>query len=76
MHIADTGLYAAKQAGRDRVTVGESDPAGERSGEPALIAVPEPDGEVALRLAGRDERPSIHQAVDEEDPQPNGREIR
>jgi len=76
VHIADTGLYAAKQAGRDRVTVGKDAPAGKHPGEPAPLDVPEPDGEVAVRLAGRDGRPSIHQAVDEEDPQPSGREIR
>jgi len=79
VNIADTGLYEAKQQGRDRVVVGEGtdDALAPQAATP--LAVPEPAaGEVEpeVKVTRRRGRPSLHQAVDEEEPQPSGREIR
>ena len=64
---ADGGLYMAKQAGRDRVTIG--DPAADLPSSGKL------DGDGYATQAGRG-RPSMHEAADEEDPHPSGLEIR
>jgi diguanylate cyclase (GGDEF)-like protein/PAS domain S-box-containing protein len=67
MAIADLGLYAAKQAGRDRTTIGEP------STEPLRSSTAgEPESPTAARRA----RPSMYEAVDDEDPHPSGLEIR
>jgi diguanylate cyclase (GGDEF)-like protein/PAS domain S-box-containing protein len=66
--IADAGLYAAKHGGRDRAHIG--DPADVPKIPPrAAEAAPAP----AVR---RGTRPSLHEATDEEEPHPNGVEIR
>jgi diguanylate cyclase (GGDEF)-like protein/PAS domain S-box-containing protein len=72
MSVADAGLYASKQGGRDRVTIGEN-----LAETPVLAAVRE-DAEAAdrRRAGGERSRPSIYDAVDEEEPHPSGREIR
>jgi diguanylate cyclase (GGDEF)-like protein/PAS domain S-box-containing protein len=62
--IADVGLYAAKNAGRDCAMVGEADgpsPAPRRADPQA---------------AGRDPRPPIQEASYEEEPAPSGAQIR
>jgi predicted signal transduction protein with EAL and GGDEF domain len=68
MMIADSGLYAAKMAGRDRTTIGEplTEPQHSASGIK----------DVTSSTPARRDRPSLHQAVDDEDPQPSGLEIR
>jgi diguanylate cyclase (GGDEF)-like protein/PAS domain S-box-containing protein len=68
MMIADSGLYAAKVAGRDRTTIGEplTEPQHSASGIK----------DVTSSTPARHDRPSLHQAVDDEDPQPSGLEIR
>jgi diguanylate cyclase (GGDEF)-like protein len=72
LHTADTGLYAAKEGGRDQVVIGEFDPdaripsmRSDSGGAPAPRA---------RRLNGA--RPLMHEAADEEDPRPSGAEIR
>jgi diguanylate cyclase (GGDEF)-like protein/PAS domain S-box-containing protein len=69
LHVADDGLYAAKQGGRDQVVIGEFDPQ-----SPAPAARSEVNGAPAPRR--RRSRPLVHDAVDEEDPRPTGHEIR
>lgn len=73
--IADSGLYAAKQGGRDRASIGE----------PAAIgAAAEPAAEDPQASAEIDDDPvfEVHReaamraAADEEDPAPNGVQIR
>jgi diguanylate cyclase (GGDEF)-like protein/PAS domain S-box-containing protein len=64
-HLADLGLYASKEGGRNRLTVSESAP-----DAPSLAAVggsPE---------AARRKRPAFHDAAREEDPDVRGLEIR
>ncbi len=62
--IADVGLYAAKEAGRDCAVVGEADgPAPARR-------------EANPNAERRDARPPIQEASYEEDPAPNGAQIR
>ncbi len=70
MHIADGGLYAAKQAGRDRVTIGTP--------SAALVTAATTDREEQQDASAhkRRSRPWIHEAADDEDPQPSGLEIR
>jgi diguanylate cyclase (GGDEF)-like protein/PAS domain S-box-containing protein len=68
MMIADRGLYAAKLAGRDRTTIGEP------SMEPPHSANFTGDSEAPTPAPRA--RPSLHEAVDDEDPQPSGLEIR
>jgi diguanylate cyclase (GGDEF)-like protein len=68
MTIADHGLYAAKQAGRDRTTIGEPSTDPPRS----TTVMDDPEGATPVRRA----RPSLHEAVDDEDPHPSGLEIR
>jgi diguanylate cyclase (GGDEF)-like protein len=67
MLTADGGLYAAKQAGRDRTTIGE--PSIE-SHSPTVI------DDLESATPARRGRPSLHEAVDDEDPHPSGLEIR
>jgi diguanylate cyclase (GGDEF)-like protein/PAS domain S-box-containing protein len=67
MAIADQGLYAAKQAGRDRTTIGEPS-----TGPPRSPTATEPESATPAPRA----RPSLHEAVDDEDPHPSGLEIR
>ena len=69
LRLADLGLYASKQGGRDRATIGEPPTDG-----PALAAVAAPD-----RASGRNgarKRPAIQDAAREDDPEPRGAEIR
>jgi diguanylate cyclase (GGDEF)-like protein len=67
VQVADSGLYAAKQAGRDRITIGEP---GSAPGSAPAAATPVPD------LASRRPRPTMRQAAEEEDPRPSGIEVR
>src|SRR5437773_2371049 len=69
IHTADGGLYMAKQAGRDRVTIG--DPGADL---PSSTEVAEDHGDATVQT--RRGRPSMHEAADEEDPHPSGLEIR
>jgi diguanylate cyclase (GGDEF)-like protein len=66
--VADGGLYAAKDGGRDRAHIG--DPA-DAPRVPARTAET-----VAVVTPKRGSRPSLHEASEEEDPHPNGVEIR
>ena len=80
LSIADAGLYAAKQAGRDRAVVGEPT-AGEPGEEGPAQAPPEPPGKTLAPqdgpiVAARGARPPIHVAADEEEPRPSGVQIR
>ena len=74
LNIADGGLYAAKQAGRDRAVVG--DESAVKKDTPADSA-PEtsPPEEEPIDMA-RKARPPIHEAADEEEPRPSGVQIR
>ena len=68
LQIADSGLYAAKQAGRDRATIGEF------GGKPRARTRPR-------RTPAEEEEPvaeptAIQRASMEEEPAPNGAEIR
>ncbi len=64
VQIADLGLYASKQAGRDRATIGEADG-------------PTPPPRTASARSGpRKKRSPIQEASYEEDPAPSGVEIR
>jgi diguanylate cyclase (GGDEF)-like protein/PAS domain S-box-containing protein len=67
MLIADGGLYAAKQAGRDRTTIGEP------SAEPRSATVID---DLKSPTPARRGRPYLHEAVDDEEPHPSGLEIR
>jgi diguanylate cyclase (GGDEF)-like protein len=71
--IADDGLYAAKQAGRDRATIGERR---EKAGDDAQGG--NGDGAGAGKTSGRRRhtRPAIQQASIDEEPRPSGAEIR
>jgi predicted signal transduction protein with EAL and GGDEF domain len=68
IHTADGGLYMAKQAGRDRVTIG--DPSADLPHSTQMPDERHANGQT------RRARPSMHEAVDEEDPHPSGLEIR
>ena len=70
LSIADAGLYAAKQAGRDRALVG--DPRAVQA-MPAARPQEPADGPI---VAARSARPPIHEAADEEEPRPSGVQIR
>ncbi|HEY4996907.1 MAG TPA: diguanylate cyclase [Solirubrobacteraceae bacterium] len=69
LHIADSGLYAAKQSGRDRTTIGEP-----TSGGSAMSAIAQAEATTLARA--RRGRPSMHEAAEDEDPRPSGLEIR
>ena len=64
VQLADAGLYLSKQAGRDRITIGD------KIREVPTLEV------VNGYPAGARTRPALHQAVTEEDPHPSGLEIR
>ncbi len=81
LSIADGGLYASKKAGRDRVTLGDSESAaqakeaGRRQAGSAHApddAPPDGNGVVAWRRG----RASTHEAAYEEEPPPSGIQIR
>ncbi len=73
LNIADAGLYAAKQAGRDRALVG--DPHALQAKAAGTAAVPEEPADGPI-VAARAARPPIHEAADEEEPRPSGVQIR
>jgi diguanylate cyclase (GGDEF)-like protein/PAS domain S-box-containing protein len=72
LRVADDGLYSAKQAGRDRVTIGERD----RSEAAAPGRATERPAAAAKRSRRRAPRPALQQAAIEEEPRPSGAEIR
>lgn len=89
VHIADRGLYEAKQTGRDRVCLGEPGdgvppaPAPAPTSAPATYAriggvtVAATDGEDPVEPELKiSRRPPLQDALHEEEPQPSGREIR
>jgi diguanylate cyclase (GGDEF)-like protein len=72
VHLADGGLYASKQGGRDQISIGEPSADGE-----GLQAVPDQDEPTNGRRTGKARRrPALQDAAGEEDPQPSGLEIR
>lgn len=70
LRIADDGLYKSKDAGRDRITIG--DPSAARQGRP-LRAV---TGEAEPVALFRRNRPALHSAAHEDEPRSSGLEIR
>jgi diguanylate cyclase (GGDEF)-like protein len=70
LRIADDGLYAAKQAGRDRATIGHRHDAPDSNGAEHGTHDAKPRGR------RRQGRPAIQQAAMEEEPRPSGAEIR
>ena len=70
IQIADSGLYAAKAAGRDRATIGEAKVT-ELSGMDSLASA-----EATALARARRGASAIHRAAEEEDPRPSGLEIR
>ncbi len=78
--VADRGLYAAKQGGRDRCVIGDPE-APAREGRVRYVAAAGPDG-----LDGDESEPApldtshlnltMRSAADEEEPRPSGAEIR
>jgi predicted signal transduction protein with EAL and GGDEF domain len=70
LRIADDGLYKSKDAGRDRITIG--DPSAARQGRP-LRAV---TGEAEPVALFRQNRPALHSAAHEDEPRSSGLEIR
>ena len=81
LNIADGGLYASKEAGRDRVTLGDPESAeearrAERYAADRNGAVGEPPLDGSEVVAWRRGRASTHEAAYEEDPPPSGIEIR
>jgi diguanylate cyclase (GGDEF)-like protein/PAS domain S-box-containing protein len=80
LNVADAGLYAAKEAGRDRTTIGDpAAPTRARSG--SVLALEDDDEhaerETALSAAAREHVPTLRDAaVDDEEPQPSGVQIR
>ncbi len=80
--IADRGLYAAKQGGRDRCVIGDPEGPARDSGERYATLVGDEDGE---EPADDETRPALdtrhlsltmRAAADEEEPRPSGAEIR
>jgi diguanylate cyclase (GGDEF)-like protein/PAS domain S-box-containing protein len=72
LRVADDGLYSAKQAGRDRVTIGErnrTDPTAASRGNGRSSAA-------AKRTRRKPPRPALQEAAIEEEPRPSGAEIR
>jgi diguanylate cyclase (GGDEF)-like protein len=72
LQVADHGLYSSKQNGRDRVTIADNlsadetewMPPGDQANGQAIVS--------AIRM----KKPALHNAADEPDPRPTGREIR
>jgi diguanylate cyclase (GGDEF)-like protein len=85
LRIADGGLYAAKKAGRDRVVIGDADKAAAAEVEHERDydvgddedstegRAPDPDDP---GLPARNGASAMHIAAEEEDPAPNGVQIR
>ena len=71
LHLADTALYDAKEAGRDRITI--SDDTRESGTSPVLLDDEAGSGPT-IRRGGA--VPSLLGSAEEEDPQPSGHEIR
>jgi len=72
LHTADTGLYAAKEAGRDQVVIGEFD----ADAQVPSMRSDSPSATAPRRRRRNGARPLMHEAADEEDPRPSGAEIR
>jgi diguanylate cyclase (GGDEF)-like protein len=77
INVADAALYEAKAAGRDRVTIGTTPV------ELVDLEPPEPDEEGTAATGAtngsadsRSHHGALHAAIDEEDPAPQGTEIR
>ena len=71
VRLVDVGLYAAKEAGRDRITISETLPAG-----PGLTVVSEEPSDADEKQRPRRARPAFHEAANEDDPHVSGLEIR
>jgi diguanylate cyclase (GGDEF)-like protein/PAS domain S-box-containing protein len=71
LHLADLGLYASKQAGRDRITISEAVPE-----TPSLAAVGDQADDSNGKAKKSRRRPAIHDAARDEEPHPSGAEIR
>jgi diguanylate cyclase (GGDEF)-like protein/PAS domain S-box-containing protein len=80
LNVADAGLYAAKESGRDRTTIG--DPAAPaRSRSASVLALEDDDEHVqfegGLNATARESVPTLRDAAaDDEEPQPSGVQIR
>jgi diguanylate cyclase (GGDEF)-like protein len=70
VRLADIGLYASKEAGRDRITISETLPEGAGL---ALVEETRTSGNGRQRRRGK---PAFHEAAAEDDPQAGGVEIR
>jgi diguanylate cyclase (GGDEF)-like protein/PAS domain S-box-containing protein len=71
VQLVDIGLYASKEAGRDRITISDTP---DSPGLTVIAGDPAP-ADSALRRKAR-ARPAIHDAASEEDPYAGGLEIR
>src|SRR5438093_13607526 len=67
VRLADIGLYAAKEAGRDRITISETLPTG-----PGLTVVSEKPSDADEKQRPRRARPAFHEAANEDDPHVSG----
>ncbi len=67
MRIADGGLYQSKTEGRDRITIGDGD-----LEAPGLLDLDDPVERAQVAVRQAQGRPPLHEAVDEEEPRPNG----
>jgi diguanylate cyclase (GGDEF)-like protein/PAS domain S-box-containing protein len=81
LSIADGGLYTSKEAGRDRVTLGDSESAeqakkAERKAADAKDAASQPPRDGNGFVPSRPGRTSMHEAAYEEEPAPSGVQIR
>jgi diguanylate cyclase (GGDEF)-like protein len=72
VRLADIGLYASKEAGRDRITISESLPEG-----PGLTVISDkPESPHGRRPRDGRWLPAIHDTAEEDDPPATGSEIR